>query len=158
MNQNINNAKNESVKVSNAYTDSKYQEGVNYTNTMYDKSIHYAQNAADSAEQNANNYTDNKFNQLGQQSNQRFEQLNDKIERTAKRLNAAIAGVTAISSIPYVAENSFSYGIGIGNYQNGNALAAGIQYKTSPNTNVRLNVSLDSSNNTVIGAGLAGGW
>ncbi|ECH2631947.1 YadA-like family protein [Salmonella enterica] len=158
INQNINAAKNESIKVSNTYTDSKYQEGVNYTNTMYDQSIHYAQNAADNAEQNANNYTDNRINQIGQQSNQRFEQLNDKIERTAKRLNAAIAGVTAISSIPYVAENSFSYGIGIGNYQNGNALAAGIQYKTSLNTNVRLNLSWDSSNNTVLGAGFAGGW
>ncbi|EPF6932458.1 YadA C-terminal domain-containing protein, partial [Salmonella enterica subsp. enterica serovar Muenchen] len=158
INQNINAAKNESIKVSNTYTDSKYQEGVNYTNTMYDQSIHYAQNAADNAEQNANNYTDNRINQIGQQSNQRFEQLNDKIERTAKRLNAAIAGVTAISSIPYVAENSFSYGIGIGNYQNGNALAAGIQYKTSLNTNVRLSLSWDSSNNTVLGAGFAGGW
>lgn len=110
------------------------------------------------AEQNANNYTDNRFNKLSNQLNQRFEQLNSKIERAEKRLNAGIAGVTAISSIPYVAENSFSYGIGVGNYQNGNSIAAGIQYKTSFNTNVRLNVSWDSSHNTALGAGLAGGW
>ncbi len=114
--------------------------------------------AADKAELNANNYTDNRFSQLSNQSNQRFEQLNSKIERAEKRLNAGIAGVTAISSIPYVAENSFSYGIGVGNYQNGNAIAAGIQYKTSLNTKVRLNVSWDSSHNTVLGAGFAGGW
>ncbi|EOK1822366.1 YadA-like family protein, partial [Escherichia coli] len=95
----------------------------------------------------ANRYTDNKF-----------RNLNNKIERAEKRLNAGIAGVTAISSIPYVAENSFSYGIGVGNYQNANAVAAGIQYKTSRNTNIRLNISWDSSHNTAIGAGVAGGW
>lgn len=92
-------------------------------------------------------YTDNKF-----------RNLSNKIERAEKRLNAGIAGVTAISSIPYVAENSFSYGIGVGNYQNANAVAAGIQYKTSRNTNIRLNISWDSSHNTAIGAGVAGGW
>ncbi|WP_097448818.1 YadA-like family protein [Escherichia coli] len=92
-------------------------------------------------------YTDNKF-----------RNLSNKIERAEKRLNAGIAGVTAISSIPYVAENSFSYGIGVGNYQNANAVAAGIQYKTSRNTNIRLNISRDSSHNTAIGAGVAGGW
>jgi len=95
----------------------------------------------------ANRYTDNKF-----------RNLSNKIERAEKRLNAGIAGVTAISSIPYVAENSFSYGIGVGNYQYANAVAAGIQYKTSRNTNIRLNISLDSSHNTAIGAGVAGGW
>ncbi|EPE8329227.1 YadA-like family protein [Escherichia coli] len=95
----------------------------------------------------ANRYTDNKF-----------RNLSNKIERAEKRLNAGIAGVTAISSIPYVAENSFSYGIGVGNYQNTNAVAAGIQYKTSRNTNIRLNISWDSSHNTAIGAGVAGGW
>ncbi|EOZ9535769.1 YadA C-terminal domain-containing protein, partial [Escherichia coli] len=147
INQNINNAKNEAITESNNYTDSRYQQ-----------SIQYAQNAADQAEQNANQYTDNRFSQLNQQSNQRFEQLNKKIERAEKRLNAGIAGVTAIASIPYVAENNFSWGVGLGNYQNGNALAAGVQYKTSPNTNVRLNVSWDSSHNTVLGAGFAGGW
>ncbi|WP_249921661.1 YadA-like family protein, partial [Escherichia coli] len=145
LNTNINNAKNEAISTSNNYTDKKYQQGISYTNEKYEQSIQYAQNAADKAELNANNYTDNRFSQLSNQSNQRFEQLNSKIERAEKRLNAGIAGVTAISSIPYVAENSFSYGIGVGNYQNGNAIAAGIQYKTSLNTNVRLNVSWDSS-------------
>lgn len=99
-----------------------------------------------------------KMRQSAHQTTIRIKQLNSKIERAEKRLNAGIAGVTAISSIPYVAENSFSYGIGVGNYQNGNAIAAGIQYKTSLNTNVRLNVSWDSSHNTVLGAGFAGGW
>ncbi|HDC1927055.1 TPA: YadA-like family protein, partial [Salmonella enterica] len=165
------------VTVSENYTDSKITENnavinkyaesrINnmagastaYTDSRYEQSINYAQNAANNAENNANNYTDNRFNQLHNSTSLRFKQLDEKINRTEKRLSAGVAGVAAISSIPYVAENSFSYGIGIGNYQNGNALAAGIQYKTSPNTNVRLNVSWDSSNNTVLGAGLAGGW
>ncbi|EIM5291452.1 YadA-like family protein, partial [Salmonella enterica subsp. enterica serovar Ealing] len=106
----------------------------------------------------ANNYTDQKFNEFNNASNERFKALGNKIDRAEKRLNAGIAGVTAIASIPYVAENNFSYGIGLGNYQNGNAMAAGVQYKLSPNANVRLNVSWDSSGNSAIGAGLAGGW
>ncbi|ECT8230220.1 hypothetical protein BSD57_24365 [Salmonella enterica subsp. enterica serovar Enteritidis] len=158
MNQNIDTAKNEAISTSNTYTDNKYQQGITYTDERYEQSITYAQNAANQAEQNANNYTDNRFNQLSNSSNQRFIQLEDKINRAEKRLNAGVAGVTAIASIPYVAENNFSYGVGLGNYQNGNAIAAGIQYKTSPNTNVRLNVSWDSSSNTALGAGLAGGW
>ncbi|SAG84087.1 hemagluttinin domain-containing protein [Enterobacter hormaechei] len=158
INKNIDNAKTEAISTSNTYTDNKYQQGVNYTNEKYDQSIHYAQNAANQAEKNANNYTDNRFNQLSNSSNQRFKQLDDKINRAEKRLNAGVAGVTAIASIPYVAENSFSYGVGLGNYQNGNAIAVGMQYKTSPNTNVRLNVSWDSSSNTALGVGLAGGW
>ncbi|HAW7069524.1 TPA: hypothetical protein JJK36_003324 [Escherichia coli] len=107
----------------------------------------YSDISASRALSEANRYTDNKF-----------RNLSNKIERAEKRLNAGIAGVTAISSIPYVAENSFSYGIGVGNYQNANAVAAGIQYKTSRNTNIRLNISWDSSHNTAIGAGVAGGW
>ena len=54
--------------------------------------------------------TDNKFNHVNRYSNQRFKELNNRISRAEKRLNAEIAGVTAISSIPNVAENSFSYG------------------------------------------------
>lgn len=106
----------------------------------------------------ANNYTDNRINELSSTSNQRFKQLGDKINRAEKRLSAGVAGVTAIASIPYVAGTSFSYGMGLGNYQNGNAIAAGVQFKTSPNTNVRLNASWDSSSNTALGVGLAGGF
>ncbi|WP_459496814.1 YadA C-terminal domain-containing protein [Erwinia amylovora] len=158
LNVNVDNSKKEAISTSNNYTDNKYQQGISYSNEKYEQSINYSQNAANRAEQNANNYTDSKLNKLSDYSNQRFKQLDDKINRAEKRLNAGVAGVTAIASIPYVAENNFSYGVGLGNYQNGNAVAAGVQYKTSPNTNVRLNVSWDSSSNTALGVGLAGGW
>uniref|UniRef100_UPI00234A6440 YadA C-terminal domain-containing protein n=1 Tax=Providencia sp. PROV255 TaxID=2949943 RepID=UPI00234A6440 len=129
-----------------------------YTDTRYHQSITYAQNAANTVEVNANYYTDTKFKELRDSSNQRFKQLGEKIERAENRLNAGIAGVTAISSIPYASDSTFSYGIGLGNYQNGNAIAGGVQFKTSPNTRVRFNVSLDSENNNAIGVGIASGW
>ncbi|EAW9114139.1 YadA C-terminal domain-containing protein [Salmonella enterica] len=61
-------------------------------------------------------------------------------------------------TIPYAAGNKFSYGIGAGNYQNGNAVAAGVQFRVSQSTNVRLNVSWDSAGNNATGVGIAGGW
>ncbi|EFM0751987.1 hypothetical protein HIX98_004158, partial [Salmonella enterica subsp. enterica serovar Bredeney] len=135
-----------------------YTQSVNYTNEKYEENKNYAQTAANNAESNANSYTDQRVNQLGNGINERFSQLGDKINRVEKKLNAGIAGVAAISSIPYVSENNFSYGIGLGNYSNGNATAAGVQLKTSINTRLRLNVSWDSSHNTVLGVGFAGGW
>ncbi|EBT4732714.1 YadA-like family protein [Salmonella enterica] len=77
-----------------------------------------------------------------------------RLDRNEKRLNAGIAGVTALSSIPYSSGNKFSYG----NYQNGNAVAAGVQFRVSPSTNVRLNISWDSTGNNATGVGIAGGW
>lgn len=58
-----------------------------------------------------------------------------------KRLNVGIAGVTALSSIPYVSGNKFSYGIGAGNYSDGDAVADGVQFRVSSSTNVHLNIS-----------------
>jgi hypothetical protein len=103
-------------------------------------------------------YTDRRFDEVRAYTDSKFGQLSNRIQRAEKRLNAGIAGVTAIASIPYVAGNDFSYGIGLGSYRNGNALAGGIQKKLSPNTNARLNVSWDSSSNAALGVGFAGGW
>ncbi|EMY1847275.1 YadA-like family protein, partial [Salmonella enterica] len=103
--------------------------------------------AENNAVTRSNAYTDN-----------RFGELRKNLEHTEKRLNAGIAGVTALSSIPYAAGNNFSYGIGAGTYQNGNAVAAGVQFRVSPSTNVRLNMSWDSAGNNAAGMGIAGGW
>ncbi|MFU0445937.1 YadA-like family protein, partial [Pseudocitrobacter faecalis] len=118
----------------------------------------YTETRARETLSSANSYTNNKFSALSDSVNSRFKHLSKRMTRMENKLNAGVAGVTAIASIPYVAENNFSYGVGLGNYQNGNALAAGMQYKTSPNTDVRLNVSWDSSSNSALGVGLAGGW
>ncbi|EBH0783801.1 hypothetical protein FJ875_27070 [Salmonella enterica] len=137
-------AENNAVTRSNAYTDESSSRTLESANTYTN---HRSVQAENNALARSNAYTDN-----------RFGELRKSLQHTEKRLNAGIAGVTAIASIPYVAENSFSYGIGLGNYQNGKALAAGVQYKTSPNTNIRLNVSWDSAGNTATGVGLSGGW
>lgn len=78
------------------------------------------------------NYTDRRFGEAKAYTDSKFGQLNKKIERAEKRLNAGVAGVTAIASIPYVAENDFSYGVALGSYRNGNALAGGIQKNSHP--------------------------
>ncbi|EAP4578248.1 hypothetical protein EGB31_23640 [Salmonella enterica] len=103
---------------------------------------------------NSGPVTDRRFGEI----NQNFRGLSNKLARAENRLNAGIAGVAAVSAIPYVAEGRFSWGQGPGNYQNGNAMAAGMQMKSSANTRMRLNVSWDSQHNTSTGIGLAGSW
>ena len=106
----------------------------------------------------ANKYTNDVFSNYYSDSERRLKTMDNKINRLSNRMNAAIASSTAIASIPYVAENNFSFGVGVGNYKNGNAMAVGTQYKTSTNTNVRLNVAWDSSGNSTSGAGFSAGW
>ncbi|WP_440862961.1 YadA-like family protein [Symbiopectobacterium purcellii] len=72
-------------------------------------------------------------------------------------MNSGIAGVTAISSIPYLNNYRFSYGIVAASYSNGQAIASGFQLKYSERIAVRVNISLDSYHNSVFGAGFGGG-
>ncbi|ECI4532539.1 hypothetical protein DQZ30_27545 [Salmonella enterica subsp. diarizonae] len=137
-------AENNAVTRSNAYTDESSSRTLESANTYTN---HRAAQAENNAVARSNAYTDN-----------RFGELRKSLQHTEKRLNAGIAGVTAISSIPYAAGNKFSYGIGAGNYQNGNAIAAGVQFRVSQSANVRLNVSWDSAGNNATGVGIAGGW
>ncbi|MLY07873.1 hypothetical protein DSG37_22575 [Salmonella enterica subsp. enterica] len=137
-------AEDNAVKRSGHYTDERSVQTLNSANTYTN---HRAIQAENNAVARSNNYTDN-----------RFGELNRRLEHTEKRLNAGIAGVTALSSIPYSSSNKFSYGIGMGNYQNGNAVAAGVQFRVSPSTNVRLNISWDSAGNNATGVGISGGW
>ncbi|EHN6228755.1 YadA-like family protein [Salmonella enterica] len=137
-------AENNAVTRSNIYTDESSSRTLESANTYTN---HRATQAENNAVARSNNYTDN-----------RFGELKNQVDRNEKRLNAGIAGVTALSSIPYSSGNKFSYGIGMGNYQNGNAVAAGVQFRVSPSTNVRLNISWDSAGNNATGVGIAGGW
>ncbi|EKA7451500.1 YadA-like family protein [Salmonella enterica] len=137
-------AENNAVTRSNAYTDESSSRTLESANTYTN---HRSVQAENNAVARSNAYTDN-----------RFGELRKSLQHTEKRLNAGIAGVTAISSIPYAAGNKFSYGLGAGNYQNGNAIAAGVQFRVSQSANVRFNVSWDSAGNNAIGAGFSGGW
>lgn len=173
LNTTINAAKTGAISTSNHYTDAQLSDATQvlnntiretgnaavsasnrYTDNRYQQSLTWAQRVATQAEHNANAYTDRRFREI----NQNFRDLSNKLAHAEKRLNAGIAGAAAISAIPYVAEGRFSWGLGLGNYQNGNAMAAGIQLKSSVNTRVRLNVSWDSQHNTATGIGLAGSW
>ncbi|HHR6036105.1 TPA: YadA-like family protein [Providencia alcalifaciens] len=92
------------------------------------------------------------------QTNSRFEQLESKINQTARDANAGIASVAAMTNIPYSTGTRFSAGLGVGNFKNGKAIAAGAQYQIKQNLNVRSSVSWNNSDSTVIGAGIAYGW
>ncbi|WP_338495407.1 YadA C-terminal domain-containing protein [Erwinia aphidicola] len=116
------------------------------------------QNADASTLSASKNYTDASFSSYWKKSEDNFNKVNSRIDKLNNKMNAAIASSAAIASIPYVAEDSFSLGIGTGNYSNGNALAAGAQYKTSINSNVRVNFSWDSTGQITSGAGIAVGW
>nr|EBQ5245992.1 hypothetical protein [Salmonella enterica subsp. salamae] len=131
-------------KRSQAYTDERSASTLESANTYTN---HRTVQAENNAVARSNDYTDN-----------RFGELRKSLEHTEKRLNAGIAGVTALSSIPYASGNKFSYGIGAGNYRDGNAVAAGVQFLVSQSTNVRLNISWDSAGNNATGVGIAGGW
>ncbi|EAW1671919.1 hypothetical protein S324_26405, partial [Salmonella enterica subsp. enterica] len=126
------------------YTDESVRQTLNSANTYTDRRTAQAE---DNAVARSQSYT-----------NKRFGELKQRLDKTERRLNAGIAGVTALASIPYVPGSTFSYGIGGGNYRDGNALAAGVQFRTSANTNVRVNVSWDSAGNSAAGVGFAGGW
>ena len=126
----------ELVKESKSYTDTKASQAVSASKA----------------------YTDTRFNQLSGYVEDRFNQTDAMIDRLDRKISAGIAGVTAIASIPYVTGSTFSYGLGVGGYRSGSALAAGIQIKATQNTNIRLTASWDSSSNSAIGAGIAGGF
>ncbi|WGM03965.1 YadA family autotransporter adhesin [Arsenophonus nasoniae] len=120
--------------------------------------VRQVNNAKSEAINTANAYTDSRFNQFTHDTSARINQLDNKIDRVEKQANAGIAGVTAIASIPYSTSENFSFGMGVGHYQNGKAIAAGAQYKIADNANVRVNIAWDNTDNASVGAGLAIGW
>lgn len=144
------NIKNEVVSESNSYTDIKLTENNNVINKNID-------NSKKEAISISNNYTNNKFNQLQVENDSRFNAVDSKINRNARQANAGIASVTAIASIPYKTDinTPFSFGMGLGNYRSGNAIAAGAQYQIRDNVNLRANVSWNDTDSAVIGGGIA---
>lgn len=156
----------QTLKQAMDYTDVSIQ----YSEAKINKRITEEQQACIEGEEQtlaaANRYTDETFGQVThtvldnarQYTDQRFSQLDNKISQVEKRANAGIAGVTAISSIPYVNSERFSFGMAMGHYRDAQAIATGVQYKPTANTNVRLNASWNNGGDTSIGAGFAVGW
>lgn len=99
-----------------------------------------------------------KFKKLENKFDHGVSQLDSKIDKRAQEANAGIASVAAMSNIPYATNTRFSAGVGVGNYKNGSAIAAGAQYRLKENINLRSSVSWNNSDSAVIGAGVAFGW
>ena len=150
-NKKLKTVKNETINASTAYTDSAKNEAIN-------TSAAYTNSAKNEVISTSTQYTDTQFSRLDKKITSQVKHNAQRIDNLEKKINAGIAGVTAISSIPYVTTNNFSFGMGIGNYKNGNAVAVGAQYALYENTNLRVNTSLDSNKNSAVGAGIAIGW
>ncbi|WP_311748106.1 YadA C-terminal domain-containing protein [Proteus penneri] len=173
INQNIETSKNEAIqagqkaannaeKNANNYTDSKINKNNMVINQNIDNTkkeiIQLGEKSINNVKKESIAYTDAKFNQIDNRINSSFQQLNDKIDENAKKANAGIASVAAMTNIPYVNYQKFSVGAGLGNYRNGNAIAVGMQYKLNENTHVRASTSWNSSDSAVFGGGIAIGW
>ncbi|MDD9338185.1 MAG: YadA C-terminal domain-containing protein [Providencia heimbachae] len=100
----------------------------------------------------------NRFDSIESQYDKKFDNIERKIAKNAKRANAGIASVAAMSNIPYSTKTRFSAGIGLGNYKSAKAIAAGAQYQLKQNLNLRGSISWNNASSPVIGAGIAFGW
>lgn len=83
---------------------------------------------------------------------------NSMVRALEGKMSSAISSVAAISSIPYVNNNVFSYGVGFASYNGRKAIAFGVQYKLNETLDLKINASLDDVNESVVGLGIAGGW
>ena len=90
--------------------------------------------------------------------NKAFADLTKEVDRNKKRAEAGIAGAMAMTAIPYVTSQDYSFGMAMSGYQQQGAVAAGMSFRTSDNSAVRVNTSWDSQHGTGIAAGFAVGW
>lgn len=150
-NKNIDNAKNSAITSGNQFTENAVTEAKKEINTTIN-------NTGRETVSVSRHYTDSRIEQIQTANNSRFDSLEKRIDRNAQQANAGIASVAAMANIPYTPDTDFSAGIGIGNYRNGNALAAGAQYQVRRDVNLRGSVSWNDSDSAVLGAGLAIGW
>lgn len=84
--------------------------------------------------------------------------LDKEIIALEKKVFAGIASSVAMTNIPYLSHHTLSGGIGISNYRTGTAFAGGVQYKPNNDIAFRLNSSINSEKEIIIGGGLAYGW
>ncbi|EGK7456406.1 YadA-like family protein [Escherichia coli] len=106
----------------------------------------------------ANTYTDNRVSTLERSTNQQFRQLRDEVEKNRKRADAGIAGAMAMTAIPVVEGKTYSFGMAASNYRDEQAIAAGMYFRTTENSAVRLNASWDTQNGSGVAAGMSVGW
>ncbi|MBD2824564.1 YadA C-terminal domain-containing protein, partial [Xenorhabdus szentirmaii] len=103
-------------------------------------------------------HSEKRFNTLETEMRQNFGKLDNKINQVGKRANAGIASVMAMSNIPYGNTGRFSVGVGVGQYNNGSAIAIGAQAKMTENINIRASTGWNNAENVALGAGIAVDW
>ncbi|MBI6550330.1 YadA C-terminal domain-containing protein, partial [Xenorhabdus lircayensis] len=103
-------------------------------------------------------HSEKRFSALETEMRQSVRQLDSKINRVEKRANAGIASVAAMTNIPFSNANRFSVGVGLGQYNDGSAIAVGAQAKLTENVNVKASTSWNNAEGAVMGAGIAIGW
>ncbi|ELJ7524171.1 YadA-like family protein, partial [Salmonella enterica] len=84
--------------------------------------------------------------------------MEKQIQHNRKRASAGIAGAMAMSSIPHVYTNDFSFGMAAAAYDDQGAISAGFNVKLSENAAARVNYSLDTQNKMGVGVGFAFGF
>ncbi|QGU89144.1 hypothetical protein GN242_18780 [Erwinia sorbitola] len=90
--------------------------------------------------------------------NSSFKNLSKEVNKNKKRADAGIAGAMAMTAIPFVHADDFSFGMALSGYRDQGALAAGMTFKTSEHTAMKIHSSWDTQNGTGIAAGFAWGW
>lgn len=139
----LNSKADETLQNANDYTDSRVPTIINeaneYTNNQYNQAI-------DQLFQKNRGYIDGQINRLDK-----------KIDNYRDDAFAGVAGAMAIASIPKKEGYKTSYGVGVANYRNQQAIAAGIEHNTSPKTVIKFNFSSDTKGGIGLGAGFAVG-
>ncbi|MGS7257717.1 YadA C-terminal domain-containing protein [Enterobacter hormaechei] len=102
--------------------------------------------------------TDNEENIIiaSQKGNSMFKSLKNRVDDNRELSSSGIAGVAAMSNIPALSGNKdFSFGMGVGHFDNESAISAGFQGRVSENFVTKVSFASAQSGDVVLGAGAA---
>ncbi|BEC01773.1 YadA-like family protein [Escherichia coli] len=92
------------------------------------------------------------------QMNKQFSNLSKQINDVEKTSSKGIAGVAAMTNIPALTGNkTFSFGMGVGNFNSETAISAGFQSRVHENVVTKVSFATDGDEN-VLGAGASFEW
>ena len=110
----------------------------------------------------SNIYTDSKVmglvEELNAYTNQSVDHLSSKVDRNYNRANAGIAGALAQNAIPQQFGFDRYFGMAIGNYRNGTAIAAGGGAQIKNNMLSKTAISWDTGGGIGISTGVSVSW
>lgn len=90
--------------------------------------------------------------------NKQFSALSSRINDVEKKSSKGIADVAAMTNIPALTGNkTFSFGMGVGNFNSETAISAGFQSRVHENVVTKVSFATDGDEN-VLGAGASFEW